>query len=149
MKLDRHSFIVGLVALAAVLLLIGTVSAAGPTTKTHAAGSAVAAAITPVPNEGTTNLPAYTGAPVKAHPLPPANAPQSPFLAPNPFCNPHNDTWMSDTYDIAGPLGRNPIVWSSNLAAALKPDAKPPYPFQCGLPAFDRYGRIVSVCTGW
>jgi len=148
MKLARHSFIVGLVALAAVLLLIGTVSAAGPTTKTHAAGSAVAAAITPVPNEGPTNLPAYTGAPAKAHPLPPANAPQSPFLAPNPFGNAHNDTWMSDTYDIAGPLGRNPIVWSSNLAAALKPTAKSML-FQCGTLAFDRYGRIITNCSNF
>lgn len=155
MKIGKLSVIVGVATLAAVLLLIGTVSASGPGTtegdagKQVLTGSAVAAATTPIPWEGSTSLPPYVGKPAKSHPLPPAKAPQNPFFAPNPFGNAHNDTWMSDTYDIAGPLGRNPIVWSSNLAAALKPDAKPPYPFQCGLPAFDRYGRIVSVCSGW
>ena len=155
MKIGKLSVIVGVATLAAVLLLIGTVSASGPGTTEGDAGKqvlpgpAIAAAVTPIPWEGDTSLPAYIGKPAKPHPLPPAKAPQNPFLAPNPFGNAHNDTWMSDTYDIAGPLGRNPIVWSSNLAAALKPTATPPQLFQCGTLAFDRYGRIVTNCSNY
>jgi hypothetical protein len=142
MKLSKLSIVVFVVAFAAVLVLAGMVSAGTP------APSAVTAAVTPIPWEGPTNLPAFTGAPVKAHPLPPANAPQNPFLAPNPFGNAHNDTWMSDTYDIAGPLGRDPIVWSVNVAAALNPGATSPA-FLCGSLSFDSYGRIVTVCSSY
>ncbi len=124
MKLSKRSFIVGLVALSAVLLLIGTVSAAGPGNTEAVAGQRVlfgptmAAAVTPIPWTGSTDLPEYIGAPAKPHPLPPANVPQNPFLAPNQFNYVHNDPWMSDTYEVAGPLGRNPRIWSSTLAAA-------------------------------
>ena len=53
-----------------------------------------------------TSLPVYIGAPAEAHPLPPVQVPQNPFLALNPWNNVHNDAWMSDVYGIAGPMGR-------------------------------------------
>lgn len=71
----------------AVLALIGSASAQEP----------------PVPS-GPQTLPDTIGAPTKAHPLANSRAPQDPFLAPNPFSHSHNDTWNSDTVDIAGPL---------------------------------------------
>ncbi len=103
-----------------------------------------AAGVGEIPWEGPTVLPEFIGQAAKAHPLPPPQVPQNPFLAPAPFSNYHNDTWMSDTYGIAGPLGRSPVVWSSTLAAA-RTSTKPV--FMCGALAFDRYGRIVTVCV--
>jgi hypothetical protein len=108
---------------------------------------APASSVTPVPWEGPTALPDYLGTPARIHPIPPANAPQNPFLSPNPFSNYHNDTWMSDTYDIAGPLGRDPQVFSSDLSAARHPTNPPSFLFHCGTLAFDRYGRIVTICS--
>ena len=101
---------------------------------------------TPILWEGSTVLPEFNGQAAKPHPLPPPQVPQNPFLAPSPFSNYHNDTWMSDTYAIAGPLGRAPTVWSSNLAAARTTTAPA---FMCGALAFDRYGRIVTVCVNF
>jgi hypothetical protein len=60
--------------------------------------------------------------------------PQNPFLAPNPFSNIHDDTWMSNTYAIAGPR------------AGAQTFYRPTPPSLCGTLAFDRAGRIVSVC---
>jgi len=52
---------------------------------------------------------------------------------------------MSDTYDIAGPLGREPKVWSSTLAdARTYPDS---YLFGCAGSAFDSHGRLVLSCA--
>jgi hypothetical protein len=61
-------------------------------------------------------------------------APQNPFLAPNPFSNIHNDTWMSNTYSIAGPR-----AGATNAYGSYNPSV-------CGSLTFDRSGRIVSVC---
>ena len=138
-----------------VILVLGfivTANAQGPVTddefsaKREPAVSLAAAAVTPIPWEGDTSLPPYIGEPAKAHPLPPTKASQNPFFAPNPFSNYHNDTWMSDTYDIAGPLGRAPKAWSSNLAAALKSPETTKL-FHCGTLAFDSHGRIVTICS--
>ena len=53
----------------------------------------------------------------------------------NPFSNIHNDTWMTDAYDIPGPLGSNLVATSEAKPASL-----------CGSITFDTRGRIVSVC---
>ena len=71
MKIGKLSVIVGVATLAAVLLLVGTVSASGPGTtegdagKQVLTGPAVAAATTPIPWEGSTSLPPYVGKPAK------------------------------------------------------------------------------------
>ena len=129
MKINRRSFIVALVALTAVLALIGSASAQDP----------------PIPSGGDTTLPDYIGAPAKAHPLANSRAPQNPFLAPNPYSHPHNDTWNSDTVDIAAPLGRDPRVWSSTLAS-VPPDSSLPL-FFCGTMGFDSHGRPFMACA--
>jgi hypothetical protein len=94
-----------------------------------------AAAAAPIVSEGATSLPAYRGGPAIARPVAPTRPPQNPQLARDPFSNIHNDTWMTDAYAIGGPLGRSPVTRSNAMPPAL-----------CASLAFDRRGRIVSVC---
>ena len=127
MKFSKRSLVAVVVAMAALVALIGTASAQDPT----------------VPS-GPRTLPDYIGAPAKAHPLANSRAPQDPNLAPNPYSHAHNDTWNSDTVDIAGPLGNNPQVWSSTLLGvrAYPDDAL----FNCGTMGFDSHGRPLLTC---
>ena len=81
------------------------------------------------------SLPDFQGHAVKAHRVTPAHPPQNPFMGRNPFSNIHNDTWMTDAYDIPGPLGSNLVATSEAKPASL-----------CGSITFDTRGRIVSVC---
>jgi len=67
--------------------------------------------------------------------MPATIAPQNPFMAGNPAGNIHNDTWMTDAYQIAGPTGRN----LQTKTGATKPSL-------CGSLAFDKAGQIVSIC---
>ncbi len=69
---------------------------------------------TQIPSEPT-NLPDYVGTPAKAWPVANSRVPQNPFLAPNPLGGVHLDGWNSDTADLAGPLGRDPVVWTSSM----------------------------------
>jgi hypothetical protein len=81
--------------------------------------------------------PSYIGAPATPHPvrgIPPV--PRNPFMAPNGRSEIHDDAWQTDTYRWTGPLGRSPITGSTALG------------HDCGSIAFDRRGRIVSVCVG-
>ena len=103
----------------------------------------VAAWAEEIPWGGPTDLPDYVGAPAKAHPLAPPRVPQNPFLAPNPFNYVHNDPWMSDTYDVAGPLGRAPEVLTSDLVEArYDPNS---IAYMCTI-MFDSLGRLVTSC---
>jgi hypothetical protein len=80
-------------------------------------------------------FPKYQGAPAVPHQLKPTRAPQNPFMARNPRSNIHNDTWMTDAYAWAGPIGRSPVATSSSMPPAL-----------CGSLTFHTRGYIVSVC---
>lgn len=100
-----------------------------------AALCAPAANADPIVSAGPTSLPTYQGSAATAQPTTPTIAPQNPFMARNPFSNIHNDTWMTDAYDRPGPLGRSPQAASGAASPAI-----------CGSLAFDRRGRIVSVC---
>jgi hypothetical protein len=80
--------------------------------------ASVVAGAEEIPPGPSTSLPDYIGALAKAHPTANSAVPQDPFLAPYPFTHAHSDIWMSDTANIAGPLGRNPEVLSSTLADA-------------------------------
>ena len=63
--------------------------------------------------------------------------PQNPFLAPNPFSNLHNDTWMSNVYTtIAGPTAGARAAYGTYPASI------------CGSLLFDTSKQIVSVCPG-
>jgi hypothetical protein len=103
--------------------------------------------VTLIPPGPDTVLPDYIGAPAKAHPTANSGVPQNPFLAPNPFNTAHVDPWMSDTVDIAGPLGRDPQVLSSTLAEARN-DPTNSIIFQCVGAAFDSHGHLITACTG-
>ena len=70
-----------------------------------------------------------------ATPIEATRAPQNPFMAANPGGNIHNDTWMTDAYQYAGPLGRN-----LQTRTGIYP------PSLCGSLAFDKGGRIISTC---
>jgi len=72
-------------------------------------------------------------------PLPNSGAPQNPGIAPNPFFVAHSDIWMSDTADLPGPLGRNPVVSSTSLAGMVRDS----WIAAGGNIAFDSHGRPV------
>ncbi len=98
-------------------------------------------AVTPIPSMPT-NLPDFIGTPAKAWPVANSRVPQNPFLAPNPLGGVHLDGWNSDTADIAGPLGRDPVVWTSMISP---PRQYPNVPMG-STQAFDSHGRPVVIC---
>jgi hypothetical protein len=98
------------------------------------ATTAVASAA-PVAPGPATSLPDATGSAVKAQPVPATIAPRNPFMAANPSSGLHNDPWMTDAYQRRGPLGRNLQTKSAAHAPSI-----------CASLAFDKAGRIVSVC---
>src|SRR4051794_31643680 len=110
-----------------------------PRAATLAAGvllaAAPAASAAPIPSAPPTSLAPYQGAPATPERVRPTVAPQNPHMGRNPFSNIHNDTWMTDAYDISGPLGRNPESTSSGDRPSI-----------CGSIAFAKSGQLVSVC---
>jgi hypothetical protein len=62
--------------------------------------------------------------------------PQHPFLAPNGRSNMHNDSYMTDTYEIAGPAGEDPRVDQHSYADGVN---------TCVTVAFDSEDRIVTT----
>ena len=98
------------------------------------AGAAVASA-DPVAPGPPTSLPAFSGAAATPHAIAPSVAPQNPFMARNPNSNIHDDTWMTDAYQRSGPLGKSLQTSSGAYSPSI-----------CGSLAFDKAGRIVSVC---
>ena len=100
--------------------------------------------VTPIPPGPKTKLPDYIGAPAEPQPIPDSGVPQNPFLAPNPFNSVHNDNWMSDVVDIPGPLGHDPVIFSSTLLEARQ-DPKAQV-FECSSITFDSHGRLVASC---
>lgn len=65
--------------------------------------------------------------------------PQHPFMAPNGKSNFHNDSYMSDTYEVSGPLGLNPTAKLVSYGSDVKN-------MDMHVPAtltFDSKGRIV------
>ncbi|MEI7625218.1 MAG: hypothetical protein WCK06_03635 [Actinomycetota bacterium] len=98
--------------------------------------SARAAAATPIPSGVPTSLQAVQGAPATAHVVSdPTIVPQNPFFAANGRSNLHNDSWMTDAYQISGPLGRASVTLSNQIGPSL-----------CGSIAFDKRGRLVTIC---
>jgi hypothetical protein len=56
-------------------------------------------------------------------------------MAPDPWSNIHNDTWMSDAYPGPGPIGLNLDAASGSAQPGV-----------CATITFDSRGRIVTVC---
>ena len=110
------------------------------------ASADVGGTVIPIPDGPANSLPDYIGAPAKPHPTANSGVPQNPYLAPNPFNTIHVDPWMSDVYDIPGPLGRDPLVNSSRLEDARTDPASKV--FQCSGGVFDPYGNLLTSCSG-
>lgn len=110
-------------ALAVALTLLTAGALAGP------------AAAIPIVDPGVPSLPDFSGKAAKAREIPRSHPDQNPFMAKDPRSNIHNDSWMTDSYRYAGPLGEN-----LQTQTAAKP------PSLCGSLAFDKQGRIVTVC---
>lgn len=172
MSASRRSLVV-FVILAALLALLsgvsvsaaaangagGSADAVGPSAagaKDGVAGQrgllepAVVAGVTPIPPGPTTSLPDYGGAPAHAQGLGSSGVPQNPLLAPNGFNSCHLDPWMSDTANVAGPLGIEPTTLSSTFASARQVPTDttdgPPWVFVCITPMFDSHGRLLTAC---
>jgi hypothetical protein len=94
-----------------------------------------AAAAVPILDPLGVTFPKFQGAPAAPDQLRQTSAPRNPFMAPNPRSNIHNDTWMTDSYSWAGPLGNSPAAISEAMPPAL-----------CGSLTFHSRGYIVSVC---
>src|SRR5918994_646553 len=93
------------------------------------------AAAEPILDPLRPTFPASQSAPATPDPITYTRAPRNRFMAPNPRSNIHNDTWMTDAYRRAGPVGRSPEALSSAM--------RPPL---CGSLTFHSRGYIVSVC---
>jgi hypothetical protein len=99
---------------------------------TFAAAAALALPIPSLPFS-----PTFVGAPAEPapiHGIPPV--PQNPFMAANGRSEIHDDAWQTDAYAHGGPLGHSPVTLSTLIM------------HDCGSIAFDRRGRLVSVCVG-
>ena len=95
---------------------------------------AVAQAV-PIPNgPGEAVSKPFYGEPAKPNPVPLSAIPQNPFMAANGTSNIHNDSYMSDTYTWAGPLGKNTKVTSSFTRG------------ECASITFNSQGQIVAIC---
>jgi hypothetical protein len=80
-------------------------------------------------------------------------AEQNPNLAPNPYNNIHNDTWMSDTYPNAGPehVARVNVEVLSEFSFD-DPITGAPTTFsqgECAAQTFDAAGNLYTICTGF
>jgi hypothetical protein len=97
------------------------------------AGAAFAA--NPIP-EGPNSLPAFVGKPATPKPVFAPEPPRHPHMAPNGRSNLHDDAYMTDTYQGAGPLG-NGISRTSTFLS-----------HECASLTFDSRDRIVAICVG-
>jgi hypothetical protein len=96
-----------------------------------------AAAPTPIPQDPNPGeVSTYEGAPATPRRIAAGEPPRHPFMAPNGRSNLHNDAFQTDTYWIAGPLGRDMEVLSNAQFA------------DCASVTFDSRGRIVTICVG-
>ena len=90
-----------------------------------------ALAAEPIP-EGPNSLPAFAGAPATPAPVYAPDPPRHPHMAPNARSNIHDDAYMTDTYQGAGPLG-NSITRTSTFLS-----------HECASLTFDSRDRPVS-----
>jgi hypothetical protein len=86
---------------------------------------------------GSSLVPRFVGRPAVPHPIVAPPVPQHPFMAANGANNMHNDSYITDTHAVSGPLGMDPEVRST---------ARGLLGGECASVTFDRQGRIVTVC---
>lgn len=102
----------------------------------------------PIPNQQhALPVPLFVGDAAVARPVDAAALPQNPWMNPNPGSNAHNDSYMSDTYAIPGPLGKSPQVRSAWLATLEGDPRVYPPTDPVAIPViitFDRAGNLVA-----
>ncbi|MEO5876768.1 MAG: hypothetical protein ABIS86_14705 [Streptosporangiaceae bacterium] len=106
-----------------------------------ATAPAVAAQAGPIPDgPGKNRVPAFLGGPVKARPIVGRPVPANPFMAAPGYAAMHADSYASDTYPFAGPLGRRPQVRTEAKAGG--------FPGLCSTVTWARStGLIVAQCV--
>ena len=89
----------------------------------------------PIP-EGTgySSATKFIGSAAKANPVSMPVVPTNPYMAPVGKSNIHNDTYMSDSYQWAGPLGKNTKV-TSQVAGG-----------ECASITFNSAGQLIAIC---
>jgi hypothetical protein len=83
-------------------------------------------------------VPTAHGAPHLARAIAPAHAPVHPFMAAHGSSSMHVDSFTTNAYPYAGPLGRAPEVSSRSMGYLGG---------ECPTINFDAHGRIVTVCV--
>lgn len=101
-----------------------------------AAASASAVPPVPIPQDPSADFQQFVGSTARRRPIKSFRVPRHPFMAPNGKSNIHNDAYMTDAYKSGGPIGRRMRVKSTYHNA------------ECASTAFDRGGRIVTICVG-
>ena len=97
--------------------------------------TSTAHAAVPIP-EGPNSLPGFVGKPATPSPVFAPDPPRHPHMAPNGRSNIHDDAYMTDTYQGAGPLGHGIARTSTFLS------------HECASLTFDGRDRIVAICVG-
>ncbi len=93
----------------------------------------------PIPSASPSAAPTYVGGPATSHSISASPIPVNPWMAPAPWNNGHNDTYMSDTYPVAGPSGLSPQVFSTWLGQGGANNIG-----FVGIAGFDPAGNIVA-----
>lgn len=131
-KRRRRSIVVPALLIATAAVLVAAVLLVGPFGPASSPGSihnSLLYSLVPDQERSIRFHPPDFSAPVAHVPVP-----QHPFMASNAGSNMHNDAYMSDTYEAAGPLGINPEITSRTQGFG-----------GYGTLAFDRAGRLVGV----
>lgn len=84
-------------------------------------------------------VPTFIGEEAAARPIDAPDVPINPYMSAGSWNAMHNNTYMSDTYQVSGPLGRSPVVSS----AFLGKNKKNPLGLVIGM-TFDSAGKIVA-----
>lgn len=89
----------------------------------------------PIPDTGQPeDQQLFFGAPAGINPIVIDSIPSNPSMLASENNNMHNDTYMSDTYSLPGPLGISPQVSSVDLGAV------------CATITFDSNGHLITAC---
>lgn len=83
--------------------------------------------------------PAFYGTSVSSEPLSKTTVDHNPYLAEEGVNGMHGNTYNTDTYDYAGPLGKNPVVKSRSLNT---------FGGLAATTVFDSKGRLICISGG-
>jgi hypothetical protein len=76
-----------------------------------------------LPNAKLQPVLGFIGQTATPKPIAAAEIPQNPSMGDNPWTCLHNDSYMSDTYPVTGPIGQSPAVFSTWLGTPSDPVA--------------------------